>query len=371
MSEFGVFPVRISALEPIPDADLIELATVQGYRCVVGKGQWSVGDWALYIPEQAILPEAVIAKLGLEGRLSGTDKNRVKAVRLRGCLSQGLLLGLRDAGILMDHTGVPDTDAGHPCFPLNPEADYAPGLGITKYEPRVPASMSGVGIPAPGLERWCDIQNIKALRTLQEGVGGRWLDPFGGLCVSVTEKVHGTCFISTMLRDGTVYVSSKGVSGRDCALAEDAGNLYWQAFRENEIAQVLQVILNDNPGAPSASLYGEVYGPGVQDLQYGLSKRAFVAFSARVGGSWLTRTELNLACRDFCDVVPVLYAGDYNYEKISALATGQNVAGKPGSHIREGVVVTAQPEGLYKGSRLIAKFINPAYLLRQNGTEFA
>ena len=62
-----------------------------GIRCVVGKESYADGDLAAYIPEGAICPEWLIAELGLEGKLAGSKKNRVKAVQLRGSLSQGLV----------------------------------------------------------------------------------------------------------------------------------------------------------------------------------------------------------------------------------------------------------------------------------------
>lgn len=74
-----------------PNADALELAQVGLYRAVVAKGAYRTGDFAVYIPEQAVLPDVLIAQLGLTGRLAGGAANRVKAVRLRGELSQGLV----------------------------------------------------------------------------------------------------------------------------------------------------------------------------------------------------------------------------------------------------------------------------------------
>ncbi|MGH3544523.1 MAG: RNA ligase (ATP), partial [Mycobacteriales bacterium] len=76
---------------PHPNADALELAQVGLYRAVVPKGVYSTGDYALYIPEQAILPDSLIAELGLTGRLAGSKKNRIRAIRLRGELSQGIV----------------------------------------------------------------------------------------------------------------------------------------------------------------------------------------------------------------------------------------------------------------------------------------
>lgn len=55
MSSFQVTAERLTIV-PHPDADRLELAEVGLYRAVVGKGQFRSGDYAVYIPEQAVLP---------------------------------------------------------------------------------------------------------------------------------------------------------------------------------------------------------------------------------------------------------------------------------------------------------------------------
>jgi RNA ligase (TIGR02306 family) len=74
-----------------PNADALELAQVGLYRAVVAKGAYRTGDAAVYIPEQSVLPADLIEELGLTGRLAGSNADRVRAVRLRGELSQGIV----------------------------------------------------------------------------------------------------------------------------------------------------------------------------------------------------------------------------------------------------------------------------------------
>lgn len=80
MSGFSVPVVRVRAIEPIPGADAIELAVIGDYRSVVRKGQFKPGDRAFYLPEAAVLPDALIETLGLVGKLAGSGKNRIKAI---------------------------------------------------------------------------------------------------------------------------------------------------------------------------------------------------------------------------------------------------------------------------------------------------
>lgn len=82
---------EVLTVHPHPNADALELAQVGLYRAVVAKGVYRTGDVAVYIPEQAVLPLALVEELGLTGRLAGGNSDRVKAVRLRGELSQGIV----------------------------------------------------------------------------------------------------------------------------------------------------------------------------------------------------------------------------------------------------------------------------------------
>src|ERR1700709_667362 len=133
MARFSVPVTAIKGLEPIPGADRIELAVVEGYRSVVVRGQFVPGDLAVYLPEGSIVPDAVLTELGLVGKLAGPDGNRVKAVRLRGCLSQGILY--RPA---------------QPPFAWDVHEDVSEALGITKWAPVIPAGMNGTAVGLPG-----------------------------------------------------------------------------------------------------------------------------------------------------------------------------------------------------------------------------
>jgi RNA ligase (TIGR02306 family) len=90
-NENPVIIERITVL-PHPNADALELAQVNDYLCVVGKGAYRTGDLVAYIPEQSVLPDELIEFLGCRNYLAGAAKNRVRAARLRGVLSQGICL---------------------------------------------------------------------------------------------------------------------------------------------------------------------------------------------------------------------------------------------------------------------------------------
>ncbi|MFF0752139.1 RNA ligase (ATP) [Streptomyces sp. NPDC004267] len=340
-----------------PDADALELAQVGLYRAVVAKGQYRTGDVALYIPEQAVLPAALVDELGLTGRLAGKAGDRVKAVRLRGELSQGLVCRPR----ALD--GVDLKQAAED------RTDFAELLGIGKWAPPVPPTMSGDVEAAPDLLPWVEIENLH-----------RFPDVFApGEPVVLTEKLHGTaCLVTYLAGERRTVVSSKGFGAKGLALVEDARNLYWRAVRDHRLPAVA-ARLAERLGATRVGLFGEVFGDGVQDLAYGANARAegqvgYALFdvAAEIDGQvrWLDPAEV-LEPGEL-PLVPRLYTGPYDVDTVLALASGRETVSGRELHLREGVVIrpVAERYSPVTGGRAIAKAVSPAYLTRKGGTEY-
>ncbi|MEU6509592.1 RNA ligase (ATP) [Streptomyces sp. NPDC046942] len=338
-----------------PNADALELAQVGLYRAVVAKGAYRTGEAAVYIPEQAVLPSGLIDELGLTGRLAGGEANRVKAVRLRGELSQGIVCRPK---------ALADVDLARAAAE---GTDFAERLGITKWVPPVPPTMNGEAESAAALLPWVDIENIQ-----------RYPDMFTpGEPVVLTEKLHGSaCLLTYVADEGRVYVSSKGFGAKSLALKEDPRNLYWRAVRGHGVAEVA-ARLCERLGATRIGVFGEVYGAGVQDLTYGADGRrdtlGYAAFdvSAEIDGTvrWLDAAEL---LEGELPVVPRLYAGPYDIERVREFASGRETVSGRGLHLREGVVIRPAVErySAVTGGRCIAKAVSPAYLTRKGGTEY-
>ncbi|MGW5778123.1 RNA ligase (ATP) [Streptomyces sp. NPDC003863] len=347
---------EVLTVHPHPNADALELAQVGLYRAVVAKGIYNTGDAAVYIPEQAVLPLALVEELGLTGRLAGGNSDRVKAVRLRGELSQGLVC--RPAALAGIDLALAAAEG----------ADFAEVLGITKWVPPIPPTMSGDVEAAPDLLPWVDIENLQ-----------RHPDVFEpGEPVVLTEKLHGTaCLLTFHAEDGRVQVSSKGFGGKGLALREDPRNLYWRAVRGHGLAGVAER-LAERLGARRVGLFGEVYGSGVQDLAYGADARsetvgyALFDVSAEIDGQvrWLAPEDVIEAGE--VPLVPRLYSGPYDLDTVLAHASGRETVSGRETHLREGVVIRPATERYSPvvGGRAIAKAVSPAYLTRKGGTEY-
>ncbi|OMI37592.1 RNA ligase (ATP) [Streptomyces sparsogenes] len=357
MSTLRVTAERLTIHEH-PNADALELAQVGLYRAVVAKGAFRSGEFAVYVPEQAVLPAELIDELGLTGKLAGAGHNRVKAIRLRGELSQGLVCRPR---------ALAEVDLERAA---REGVDFAERLGIVKWVPPVPISMSGDVEPSPDLLPWIDIENLK-----------RYPDVFeDGEPVAVTEKLHGTACCLTYCADGgEVRVTSKGLGAQRLALVEDEKNLYWRAMRGHGVAAVAARVAAEL-GAARVGIFGEVYGDGVQDLGYGTDSRrgvpgyAVFDVAVDVGGRvrWLDPEEVAKALDGRLPVVPTLYAGPYDARRVLELADGRETVSGTGLHIREGVVVRATSDRYSPvlGGRAIAKVVSGAYLTRKGGTEY-
>lgn len=83
MSSFEVKVCKLK-IEKHPNADLLEVALIGGYKAVVPIGKFKTGDLAVYIPEQSVVPEIIIDELGLKGKLSGKKVIELKHFKLEG-----------------------------------------------------------------------------------------------------------------------------------------------------------------------------------------------------------------------------------------------------------------------------------------------
>jgi len=271
MSTFEAVVTRISTIEPIPNADAIEVAVVGEYRSVVRRGTFTPGSLAVYIPEAAVVPDLLLKAMGLEGMLAGSKKNRVKAIKLRGCLSQGLLYpvdhGTNSTGPFIT---IPTEDGVGTLFPVVEGQDVTADLEITKWEPPVPTHMSGEVYAAGQLLTVAfDVENYKKYPDILQA----------GEIVIITEKLHGTfCGLGIVPEAHSrpehimnrMVVFSKGL-GADGLCFKDvdanANNIYVKTLRTLGIFD--QLLKFENVDYP-VFILGEVFGRGIQDLEYGL-----------------------------------------------------------------------------------------------------
>ena len=383
-------------IEEHPGADKIELARVGDYVSIVPKGTYQDGDLAVYIPEAALVPEWVLQRLGLwkndKGMLAGKLGNRVKAIKLRGVVSQGLIFPVEfrpDCYCTNTDSSIPNKEEikdiycvtreeGGAGYMVSEGADAMDFLGITKYEPPIPSSMSGEVFNTLGKTLHYDIENLKKHPDIIEE----------GEEVSITEKLHGTwcCMGYHPEAEETAgrIITSKGLSAKGLAFKlneQNENNLYVQMYRKltNGIGQDIMerfCRLELHHDKEPFYILGEVYGKGVQDLSYvDDNDKHFRVFDIYVGkpsqGHYLSADEVKNICKELdIDTVPVLYSGAYSKEMVHDLTNGKETVSGKELHMREGVVIRLVNERRNDDiGRVILKSVSDAYLLRKGGTE--
>lgn len=243
----------IDSIQPIEGADAIECAVVGGWKVVVKKGEFAAGDLAVYCEIDSWIPTELAPFLskGKEPReFEGVKGERLRTVKLRGQLSQGLLLPLEPTCANIDSELFEGLDVS---FPLN----------IVKWERPMNAQLAGMArgnfpslIPKTDQER---VQNlVKEIAAVAE-TNARF---------EVTEKLEGssmTCY----LIDGVF-----GVCSRNLDLKEEGGTTFWEVARREGIEEKMR---NTGPDAQFA-IQGELIGPGIQGNIYKLCKPEFYVF---------------------------------------------------------------------------------------------
>jgi len=325
---------KIKDLQPIPNADRIERATVLGWHVVVKKGDFQVGDYCVYCEVDSLLPEKP------EFEFLRARKFRIKTVRLRKQISQGIAFPI---SILNGYEGVE----------IKEGADVADLIGVKKYEPPRPITMGGnVKGAFPGFIPKTDemrIQSVPDVLTRSENRGQR--------CY-VTEKVDGTS-ATYYLKDGEF-----GVCSRNLELRESENNIHWIAARKYDIETRLRNV------DQNAALQAEIIGPKIQANKYALTEprlmvfnlfdidryayvdyEDFVAFVGKLG------LETPPILRD--DYI----LGEDDVDGLVQLSQGESILNP--KIPREGIVVRSVVESRDPEiGRLSFKVVNPEFLLK-------
>lgn len=242
---------KICAILPIEGADAIELAVVSGWKVVIKKGEYKPGDLAVYCEIDSWVPSKLAAFLskGKEPReFEGIKGERLRTIKLRGQLSQGLLL--------KPDIALPFTNS----FKIGD--DVSEVLGIVKWEMPLNAQLVGVCkgnfpslIPKTDQER---VQNLKA-KCWRMAIESR-------IKFEVTEKLEGssmTCYLID---------NEFGVCSRNMDLERDERNSFWEVAIRNNIEELMR------RRGGNFAIQGELIGPGIHNNIYKLSQPEFFVF---------------------------------------------------------------------------------------------
>jgi RNA ligase (TIGR02306 family) len=335
MSEHSVRIIQVGDILCHPKADALEIILVGGWQAVVKKGQFNPGDPAIYIEPDYVVP-TVTEEFAFLDRHGEKKPHRLRAVRLRGELSFGLL--------------IPVPDWISPFYTIGD--DVMAAMEITRYEPKMRFQQRpDDGAPAPMLPlplSKFDLENVQ--KYADEFVEGEY--------VFATEKIHGAN-ARFVFWDGDIHVGSRNLWLKPPPEDATKQSWWWTAYK---LYPGLAAYTRANPGHV---IYGEVYGD-VQSLTYGCApgtvKFAAFALYDATSGRWFDFNDLRARMVTAAvPVVPIIYAGPY-HKSIFDLAEADSVVG--GGHLCEGLVVVPLKERHSRNlGRVALKYISRRYWL--------
>lgn len=318
MSEFKVTFEKIGSLNPIPGADKIEMATLEGmaFIFVVKKGVFNVGDTGVYFPVDSVLPDALIEKIGMVGKLSGGNKNCVRTVNLRGMPSQGLFLAMSDLGVSLEEHG---------------SIDLTQHFGVIKHE-IVEGNMDAKSNLPAHLSKY-DIESAQRY--------GRVLESFD--IVMVTEKIEGQPLAAGVKYDDSTFVCSRSFELKPEGETTGGANNWHLNVRNNHLYEKAKLI-KEKLGCSIVTIYGESAGPKIQGDYYNFGCLRFFCFDIKIDNDFVDPMTWHSLCVEFgIPIVPILFTG-----KLSDFLEGKSIVEKANgksqlntTKLREGIVIKA------------------------------
>lgn len=389
MSEFAVTIERIKTIERHPNADRLSIATLErlDFKFVTLLDQFKPGDLVVYFPVDSILPEAIVEKLGLKDKLTGSAKNRIRTVRLRKAFSQGVVA---DPFNFPEITGI-----------LVEGKDVTNLLNVVKYEKPEAIepfykNKTGKSLkPLPAGVKMYDIESVQrhpeVIQYLKEN----------NTKVFVTEKLEGTSFWATFYTDKKKYAAGSRTVTR-LIISEsifemlkvkfnnfkrsllyklgfkkktkkyDFPESVWETLFYNEKVKdkLTKIALEYFPNAKQITVRGEIVGDKIQENIYNFPEGKYKLFyyDVEVDGKPIDIRKLfQLSNRFGLALVPILEY-DKEYNVLFAKQTPEQYANGKSllfDTLREGIVIRPSVEEEFVTiGRLQLKFRDLEYLAK-------
>ncbi len=344
---------QITSLDPIPGADMIEVASIDGWKVIVKKGEFSERDFCIYFEIDSFLPEsdpryAFLMKASVR-LFEGIRGHKLRTIKLRGQISQGLALPLEKFPELSDQEFKNDLSQLR-------DLDLTEKLGIKLFEIPTPAALAGqIKGPFPSF----------ISKTDQER------------CQNLLEEIF------TMNKDARYEVTTKldGTSVTYYFFNNEIGacsrNLELKVNEENEHNTIIRQFIDSGlstAGYDGYAIQGELMGPGIQSNIENLKEHRFYVFDVQNLNTrtYLSPTEREKFMQDLhasnkvnstmIQHIPVLYRnvsleqlGIRNVTNLLDFAHGPSI----NNPVREGIVFKRED------GRFSFKVINNAFLANE------
>lgn len=336
---------RIAEVKSIEGADAIEAVRVNGWWVVSKKGEYSVGDLCVYLEIDSWVPTAIAPFLTKAGHFpkvyNGVEGERLKTVKLRGQLSQGLVLPVTGEGYNGEYCGVANKAGNIGCFKVG--EDVTAFLGIQKWEqPEYAGTNQEARGNFPSFLKKTDQERVQNLKSDLVSRAG---DSF-----EVTIKLDGSSL--------TAYVNGEdfGVCSRNVNLKDVEDNSFWDIAKAESLHDKIRLT------GRNLAVQGELIAPNIQSNHEKVTKPTFRCFNI-----WdIDRQEYLLPeeRRSLCEkvgiphvpVVSTNFVLAHTVEELLELAEGE---GMNKDVRREGIVLKSNTE------QFSFKVVSNSYLLKK------
>lgn len=305
------------------NADALELVIIGGWQCCVKKHEFKKGDLGVYFEIDSMLPLENHLFSFLDGRNvrinDGKRYARIKTMKLRGEISQGLILPL--SSLDLEHS-------------YNVDDDLTEVLGIVKYEVTSNEGMCSRSAGSfPEFLRKSDQERVQNL--------AKKIDYYKGQSFEVTYKLDGTSFTAFVFRSSLDDVYT-GLCSRNVLLPTgelEEGNFYLNAFREYEIDRKLREYQKETD--KFIAIQAELIGPRIQNNFEGVAENQLFVYSVfditeqeyyRPAQARKIVTSLGL---EYVPVFDEYFTLDHSVKELVELADGKSALN---GKMREGLV---------------------------------
>ncbi len=251
---------RVWKIEPIEGADRIELAHVLGWQCVVNKGQIQPMDTAVYFEIDSFLPirpefEFMRASSYKKSDIMG-EGFKLKTMRFRGQISQGLLLPLSTFPEIP-----PDAEVG---------TDVTELLGVRKWEIEERATTGGTVIGTLPY----DIPHTDETRVQAQP---ELIQAFAGLEYYISTKLDGSSH--------SIGIDENGfhVTGHNYEYKDDGSSDFYNLVNARNYCEKLEAFVKEQ-GLKTLTVQGEFCAPGILKNRLKLTKPEWYVFTVRENG---------------------------------------------------------------------------------------
>lgn len=334
----------IEHIEPIEGKDRIVLASVLGWRVIVKKDEFAVGDKCVYCEIDSVLPEKE------EFEFLRKNNFRIRTMKMAGVYSQGI------------------------CFPLDilPEGNYNVGddvtdiIGVKKWEPMEDERWWKELKAEPAKKPWYKKLFLMRYRWYRKLIKYDWHENTSGFPSFIsktdetriqsapfylndregkyvaTEKIDGTSGTFVLLRhkhkfrkDTFEYM----VCSRNMRLQKD-NSIYWAVSDKYMIEMALKNLIGNRDWV---CIQGECIGPKVQKNKYGVDEPFLYVFNLVYpegrAGSLEAKGLLETRGFNFVPIVNANFSLPETVDEMIELADGKSAIANT---LREGLVVRSK-----------------------------